>query len=336
MTKNEKLRRRLQREMPPERWYQNFELIKGSGIQTKPGQPLSYGQDKAFERLGITSGFWRGKRVLDIGAFDGALSFLLEDLGADVTALDIIPPKYSGFGWAHRVRKSAVIHHCASVYDLDPRVHGRFDCVLFFGVFYHLKHPLLALERINAVCHENGLLLGGGTTCTRWCHMPGNVRKGADFELFTDDAIGDAETMTVTSLNDLPICGFGPYLRDETNWFIPNDACLRLWIGYSGFRLHKLVSSSRPAEKRFGRVPFKRSAVLFRATRIGAPQPEYEPRNPQSPYTLRSGRPEAHTQSYSIPRAAELQRLQVENRRLKKQIRELKKCAARTGSVPKR
>jgi tRNA (mo5U34)-methyltransferase len=39
-----------------------------------------------------------------------------------------------------------------NVYDLEPRRLGTFDLVLFYGVFYHLKHPQLALERIRSIC----------------------------------------------------------------------------------------------------------------------------------------------------------------------------------------
>jgi len=40
------------------------------------------------------------------------------------------------------------------VYDVSPRTVGQFDIVLFMGVLYHLKHPLLALERVCAVARE--------------------------------------------------------------------------------------------------------------------------------------------------------------------------------------
>jgi tRNA (mo5U34)-methyltransferase len=37
------------------------------------------------------------------------------------------------------------------VYDLSPEKVGVFDVVLFLGVFYHLSHPLLGLERVASV-----------------------------------------------------------------------------------------------------------------------------------------------------------------------------------------
>ena len=35
--------------------------------------------------------------------------------------------------------------------DLSPERVGTFDVVLFVGVLYHLRHPLLALERVASV-----------------------------------------------------------------------------------------------------------------------------------------------------------------------------------------
>ena len=45
-----------------------------------------------------------------------------------------------------------------SVYDLTPEKYGRFDLVLFFGVLYHLRNPLLALDRIRQIMNPGGLL----------------------------------------------------------------------------------------------------------------------------------------------------------------------------------
>jgi hypothetical protein len=40
------------------------------------------------------------------------------------------------------------------MFDISPETVGRFDYVLFLGVLYHLKHPLLALEKVCAVATE--------------------------------------------------------------------------------------------------------------------------------------------------------------------------------------
>ena len=41
------------------------------------------------------------------------------------------------------------------VLDISPEtVGGTFDVVLFLGVLYHMRHPLLALERVRSVTRE--------------------------------------------------------------------------------------------------------------------------------------------------------------------------------------
>ncbi len=44
------------------------------------------------------------------------------------------------------------------VLDLSPNNVGRFDLVLFLGVLYHIKHPLLALERVASVSRSHLIL----------------------------------------------------------------------------------------------------------------------------------------------------------------------------------
>jgi tRNA (mo5U34)-methyltransferase len=87
----------------------------------------------------------RGKRVLDIGAWDGWFSFECERRGADVVAIDCVA--LDTFLEARRLIGSRVDYLTLDVNELSARRLGRFDIVLFFGVLYHLRHPLLGLEK---------------------------------------------------------------------------------------------------------------------------------------------------------------------------------------------
>lgn len=93
----------------------------------------------------------RGKRVLDIGAWDGYYSFLCEQRGAKVLAIDISPKHREGFDVAKEILHSQVDYRIMSVYDIG-NLGGMFDHVLFFGVIYHLLHPILALQKIREKC----------------------------------------------------------------------------------------------------------------------------------------------------------------------------------------
>jgi tRNA (mo5U34)-methyltransferase len=106
-----------------------------------------------------------GRSVLDIGAWDGFFSFEAERRGASrVLAVDSFC--WNGEGWgskagfelARRALNSKVEDAEMEVLDLAPEKIGTFDVVLFFGVLYHLRHPLLALEKVSSVTKSHLIL----------------------------------------------------------------------------------------------------------------------------------------------------------------------------------
>jgi tRNA (mo5U34)-methyltransferase len=90
-----------------------------------------------------------GRRALDIGPWDGFFTFELERRGAAMTAIDYVD--LDTFRALHRAFGSSARYEQMDVYELDAARLGTFDVVLCLGVLYHLKHPLLALEKICAV-----------------------------------------------------------------------------------------------------------------------------------------------------------------------------------------
>ncbi len=99
-----------------------------------------------------------GMRVLDIGAWDGWFTFEMERRGAEVVAIDLVDD--TNFRKARELMGSRAEYYVEDITFLTPEKYGYFDIVLFFGVLYHLKHPLLALERVcelsrNLVCVES-------------------------------------------------------------------------------------------------------------------------------------------------------------------------------------
>jgi tRNA (mo5U34)-methyltransferase len=136
------------------RWYHTIDL--GQGIVTRgvDDTPLR------LARLDLPLSF-AGRTVLDVGAWDGFFSFDAERRGASrVVATDHY--SWHGLGWgtsdgkagfklAREVLGSHVEDVDLDVMELSPERVGTFDVVLFLGVLYHLRHPLLALERIASV-----------------------------------------------------------------------------------------------------------------------------------------------------------------------------------------
>jgi len=105
-------------------------------------------QEQRLNAFGLPADL-TGKRVLDIGPWDGYYTFEMERRGASVTAIDYVD--LDTFRTLHRAFSSQAAYLRLDVYELDPAIHGQFDIVLCLGVLYHLKHPLLAMEKICAV-----------------------------------------------------------------------------------------------------------------------------------------------------------------------------------------
>ncbi|MEL7473284.1 MAG: class I SAM-dependent methyltransferase [Planctomycetota bacterium] len=254
--------------------------MPGSGVFTPGAQGIDF--RKRFDVLGVDPSWFARKRVLDIGAFTGSLTFLLEDLGAEVVAFDIADPDLCGFNIVRECRGSDVRHVRQTVYNLHPQDHGMFDAVMYFGVFYHLKHPILALERINAVLREGGLLLGGGTTIDRWFHNHDeSCQQGCDLERITmENVVTHKDThgpiMSVDTLNELPLCGFASehFIKQTNNWFVPNTECVLGWLNATGFDVSSVHRSASRLQRDWNTENLLRSIMLFNASKARPPTSE--------------------------------------------------------------
>jgi tRNA (mo5U34)-methyltransferase len=139
------------------RWYHTIDLGEGVVTDGVDDTPLRLAQIDFPESL-------TGRTVLDIGAWDGFFAFEAERRGAArVVAADYY--SWRGVGWgtangkagfefARAALGSRVEDVEIDVMDLSPERVGVFDVVLFLGVLYHLRDPLLALERVASVTRE--------------------------------------------------------------------------------------------------------------------------------------------------------------------------------------
>ena len=208
-------------------WWHTIDL--GNGIIT-PGHV-----DQRTELAKLHLPDLTDKTVLDLGTWDGYYAFEVEKLGASrVLAVDTwaIGTGYAGFNYARSALKSRVEMMQADVMILLPGDLGRWDVVLFLGLLYHLRHPLLALERIVELVAPDGLLVLETYTCT-----PEQV----DREHF--DEIRPA-LVYLESDNSDPA---------EWKFFGPTPALVHHWLKMVGFtgetvhRDHRLVVHARRA-----------------------------------------------------------------------------------------
>lgn len=205
-------------------WFHNLHLPDGT--QTRPDHP--YGDFPRFKWRQIAPHLpedLRGARALDVGCNAGFYAFELARRGAEVLAVDI-DDRYLAqarwaaerFGLAGRVRIEK-----RSVYGL-AQVEGRFDVVLFLGVFYHLRHALLGLDIVAR--RVGGLLVFQTLT------MPGDQILGESREpgLMDRGVLADPGWPKMAFIE-------GRLEGDPTNWWAPNHACCEAMLRTAGLRV---------------------------------------------------------------------------------------------------
>jgi len=217
----------LQQRVDALRWYHTIDLRNGIVTRGIDDTPLR------LARLELPASF-AGQTVLDIGAWDGFFSFEAERRGASrVVAADYY--SWHGGGWgtkagfelARATLGSKVEDVDIDVMDLSPDRIGTFDVVFFLGVLYHLRHPLLALERIASVTRSLIVL-------ETVVDMVGIRRPAAAF-------------YPRRELNN-----------DPTNWWGPNVPALQAMLRDVGFDEVRTVSAERSAPFRAARAGWHR------------------------------------------------------------------------------
>ena len=162
-------------------WFHNLHLPDGS--QTAPDHPL--GDFPAFKWRDIARHIpedLTGWSALDIGCNSGFYSIELAKRGAQVTAIDKDPHFLRQAEWAvdQYKLKDRITLQAAQVYDLASWSR-RFDLVLFLGVFYHLRYPLLGLdivaEKVDRLMVFQTLTMPGEETVAAPANLDLNERE---------------------------------------------------------------------------------------------------------------------------------------------------------------
>jgi tRNA (mo5U34)-methyltransferase len=205
-----------------EHWYHHIEVAPGVVTPGVHDSPAGLRFLKLPENL-------EGKRVLDVGARDGFFSFEAEKRGAEVLAIEAVAREHlKGFDTAASLLGSRVEMRTINVYDLSPEEVGTFDVILFLGVLYHLRDPMLALDRLWGVAKPGALVWVESHTIDRGFVDP------------RTDALG-ALADVAPALVDVPIAQFYPrrMLGNPSNWWGPNLAGLRAMVEAAGFGVER-------------------------------------------------------------------------------------------------
>ena len=211
-------------------WFHNLRL---RGIQTAPSHFLGdYPGVKFANFRDVIPANLSGKTVLDIGCNAGFYSLEMKRRGAArVLGIDTDEHYLRQARFAAQIEDAEIEFRHLAVWDVAT-LGEKFDLVIFMGVLYHLRHPLLALDLIHE--HVAGDLL-----------LFQSMQRGSR-EIIPIEQDYD---FNVTSLFDDPSypkmhfiehC----YSHDETNWWVPNRACVEAMLRSSGF-----VIESQPEDE---------------------------------------------------------------------------------------
>ncbi|MFB3777576.1 MAG: class I SAM-dependent methyltransferase [Bryobacteraceae bacterium] len=213
------------REFERKGWYHSFELPDGERID---GFISLDTLRERYRRFPIPEDL-TGRRVLDIGAWDGWFSFEAERRGAAVTAIDCV--EYATFRRLHQKLASKVDYRIVDLFDLAGAGLGTFDYVFFLGVLYHLKHPLLGLETVCALTREIALVDSFVTDGDTWQEHPDELPAMEFYE--TDELAGRLDNWYGPSVSCLlALCRAAGFARVEllhAQGHLASVACYRRW-----------------------------------------------------------------------------------------------------------
>jgi tRNA (mo5U34)-methyltransferase len=204
-------------------WFHNLDL---AGVRTAPDHFLfDYPEVKWRRFRQAIPERLDGRTVLDIGCNAGFYALEMKRRGAErVVAIDSDDRYLAQARLAAEVSGLELELRNLSVYDVAS-LGERFDIVLFMGVFYHLRHPLLALDLIHEHVARDFLVF---QTLQRGAE--GEAQVEVDYDFF-DTAHFEAP--------DHPRMSFieHRYAGDWTNWWVPNPAGTMAMLRSAGFAI---------------------------------------------------------------------------------------------------
>jgi tRNA (mo5U34)-methyltransferase len=165
-----------------------------------------------------------GSSVLDVGCNGGFFSLEMKRRGADrVLGVDVDDRYLAQARFAAGTLGLEIEFMKLSVYDVDS-IPGQFDYVFFMGVFYHLRYPLFALDKVIKKVRGQLIfqtMLRGSEATQEW---------NEDYHFWNK---------RIFEHRDFPCMYFieKSYAGDPTNWWIPNRSAAEGMLRSSGLEI---------------------------------------------------------------------------------------------------
>lgn len=204
-------------------WFHNIDL---KGVATAPDHFLGdYPAVKWRRFADAVPADLSGKNVLDIGCNGGFYSIEMKRRGADrVLGIDYDEDYLAQARFAAGMLGCDIEFRRMSVYDVGA-IGERFDLVIFMGVLYHLRHPLLALDLIHEHVAKDLMVFQ-------------SMQRGSEEvqEIVEDYDFWQTEQFDAPGYPKLHFIE-KRYANDPTNWWVPNRACTEAMLRSAGFAI---------------------------------------------------------------------------------------------------
>lgn len=204
-------------------WFHNLDL---GGVKTAPDHFLGDYPSVKWQRFATAiPDDLSGKSVLDVGCNAGFYSIQMKRRGAErVVGIDTDDQYLDQARFAARVSGADIEFRKLSVYRISE-LKEQFDLVLFMGVLYHLRHPLLALELLHEYVVGDLLvaqsMLRGSTE---------SIDVPPDFPFWENELFANENFPRMYFVEKR-------YANDPTNWWIPNRAGFEAMLRSASFEI---------------------------------------------------------------------------------------------------
>jgi tRNA (mo5U34)-methyltransferase len=234
-------------------WFHNIQLP--GGVQTAPdhalGSDFPGGKWQQISRCIPES--LEGWSALDVGCNAGFYSVELARRGARVVGLEPDTHYLRQARWVVETLQLSdriELRHC-TVYELLGSAE-RFDLILFMGVFYHLRHPLLALDLLASRLARLMIV--------QTLSMPGQEVFTDTFDrgVYRDRNIEDRDVLHQSGWPKMSFIEH-QFAGDPSNWWIPNHAGIEAMLRSSGLRI-----VSRPGHELYACEPADQPSIPAR------------------------------------------------------------------------
>lgn len=204
-------------------WFQNMELC---GVWTAPDHFLGDYPRQKFQRFAhAIPADLTGKTVLDIGCNAGFYSIEMKRRGAErVVGIDFDQKYLAQARFAADLFDVDIEFGQMSVFDVAV-LGEMFDIVIFMGVLYHLRHPLLALDLLYENVVKDTLIFQ-------------SMLRGSEdiLPVSPDYDFWESEIFDVDASPKMHFIEHR-FAKDPTNWWIPNRACVEAMLRSAGFEI---------------------------------------------------------------------------------------------------